>query len=319
MICRRTFLKGGTVAAGTAAVSGSWMAYSSSRAARWARRLMDDAGRRTSLAPAKPQPSQWPDDRITLAWLGHSTVLINFYGMHILTDPVLKPRVGISVGFGTLGPKRYVAPALSLEELPRIDVVLLSHAHYDHFDLPTLRGLGPHPWIATAPSTRDLLAGMFDDVHELAWAKRATFHNVSGELEVEAMEVKHWGQRWPSSVTRGYNGYVLRREGKSLIFGGDTAQTPAFTQVKSRGPFLAAIMPIGAYQPWIWNHCTPEQAVAMANAAGANYIVPVHHQTFKLSDEPPLEPIERLEAALEMEPERLALRRIGETFVCPVA
>ena len=73
-------------------------------------------------------------------------------------------------------------------------------------------------------------------------------------------------------------------------------------------------MPIGAYQPWIWNHCTPEQAVEMANAAGADYIVPIHHQTFKLSDEPRREPIERLEAALQHEPERLALRQIGETF-----
>jgi L-ascorbate metabolism protein UlaG (beta-lactamase superfamily) len=104
-----------------------------------------------------------------------------------------------------------------------------------------------------------------------------------------------------------------------LLFGGDTAQTPAFARLKSSGPYLAAIMPIGAYQPWIWNHCTPEQALAMADAAGARYILPVHHQTFKLSDEPPLEPIERLQAALQEEPERLALRQIGETFVCPAA
>jgi L-ascorbate metabolism protein UlaG (beta-lactamase superfamily) len=319
MICRRTFLKGGTVTAGAAAVSGSWLEFSNSRAARWARRLMDDAGRKISAAPAKPDPFQWADDRITLAWLGHSTVLINFYGMHILTDPVLKPRVGVSIGIGTVGPKRYVAPALNLNELPPIDVVLLSHAHYDHFDLPTLRGLGSRPAIATAAATGDLLKGVFDDVRELAWGRRAVFKTAKGELEVEAMEVKHWGQRWPSQVRRGYNGYLFRRGEKSVIFGGDTADTEAFAQVKSRGPFVAAIMPIGAYQPWIWHHCTPEQALAMANAAGANYIVPVHHQTFKLSEEPPLEPIERLQAALDKEPERLALRQIGETFVCPAA
>ena len=76
-------------------------------------------------------------------------------------------------------------------------------------------------------------------------------------------------------------------------------------------------MPIGAYHPWIWNHCTPEEAVEMANAAGAHYIVPIHHQTFKLSDEPMNEPIERLEAALAQELERLALRGVGETFVVP--
>ena len=78
-------------------------------------------------------------------------------------------------------------------------------------------------------------------------------------------------------------------------------------------------MPIGAYQPWIRSHCTPEQAVAMANQAGARFIVPVHHQTFRLSDEPMTEPIERITEALAHEPERLAVRRIGETFVCPRA
>jgi L-ascorbate metabolism protein UlaG (beta-lactamase superfamily) len=319
MICRRSFLKGGTVAAGTAAVSGSWLAFSNSRAARWGRRLLDDSQRKIAPPPAKPHPSEWPDDRITMAWLGHSSVLINFYGVHILTDPVLKRRVGISIGLGTLGPKRYVAPALSVEELPPIDVVLLSHAHYDHMDLPTLRGLGPRPWIATAASTRDLLAGTFDHVNELAWGQRATFQNGHGELSVEAIEVKHWGQRWPGRLQRGYNGYILRREGKALLFGGDTAQTPAFARLKSGGPYQAAIMPIGAYRPWIWHHCTPEQALAMANAAGARYIVPVHHQTFKLSEEPPLEPIERLQAALRNESERLALGQIGGTFVCPAA
>jgi hypothetical protein len=169
MMCRRSFVKGGAVVAGTAAVSGSWPAVSDSRAARWGRRLIDDGRRSVAASPGKPDPSKWRDDQITMAWLGHSTVLINFYGMHILTDPVLKNRVGISVGFGTLGPKRYIAPALTVEELPPIDVVLLSHAHYDHFDLPTLRGIGRNAAVATASSTRDLLAGIFDDVHELRW------------------------------------------------------------------------------------------------------------------------------------------------------
>ncbi len=306
--------------AGTAAVSGSWLALSDSRAARWGRRLIDDGRRNVATAPAKPDPSQWRDDQITMAWLGHSTVLINFYGMNILTDPVLKNRVGISVGIGTLGQKRYVAPALTVGELPPIDVVLLSHAHFDHFDLPSLRRLGRHVEVATAASTGDLLGGVFDNVHELSWGGRATFKSAKGDLSVEAIEVKHWGQRWPNGIKRGYNGYVLHREGASLLFGGDTANTPALAAAaKPRGPFQAAIMPIGAYQPWIWNHCTPEQALEMANAAGANYIVPVHHQTFKLSDEPALEPIERLEAALSKEPERLGLKRIGETFVCPTA
>jgi L-ascorbate metabolism protein UlaG (beta-lactamase superfamily) len=129
------------------------------------------------------------------------------------------------------------------------------------------------------------------------------------------VEVKHWGERWPSELERGYNGYILRREDKAILFAGDTALTPVLADCRSKGPFAAAIMPIGAYRPWIWNHCTPEQAVEMANAANAQYIVPVHHQTFKLSDEPMEEPIERLKVALDHEPERLALKQVGETFV----
>src|SRR5262249_35812332 len=96
-----------------------------------------------------------------------------------------------------------------------------------------------------------------------------------------------------------------------------TAYTPLFRGLRSHGPFKAAIMPLGAYDPWIRNHCNPEQAVEMANWAGASYIVPVHHQTFRLSNEPMKEPIERAQIALQHEPERLALNSVGQTFVCP--
>ena len=302
----------------TFAGAGWWVNSSQQRAAGWARRLASEARRKVQPAPMKPRPSDWSDQRITLAWLGHSTVLINFYGVRILTDPALGRHVGISWGLGTIGPKRFIAPALTVRELPPIDVLLLSHAHMDHMDLPTLRQFPKATFTVSARSTNDLLvsAGM-NQVTELGWGERATFRTQQGQLQMEAIEVKHWGQRWPSEKPRGYNGYILRREGKALLFGGDTALTSALGEVKSRGPFDLAIMPIGAYRPWIRNHCTPEQAVQMANAAGAAYIVPVHHQTFRLSEEPMNEPIRRLEAALGYESERLALRQIGETFECP--
>ena len=159
--------------------------------------------------------------------------------------------------------------------------------------------------------------GRFANVNELAWGGHATYHGPKGELEIQAIEVKHWGERFPSNKPRGYNGYILRREGKSVLFGGDTALTAAIAAARPGGPYTAAIMPIGAYQPWIRNHCTPEQALEMANTMRARYILPVHHQTFKLSDEPPLEPIQRLTAALHQEPERLGWSQIGQTFVCP--
>jgi L-ascorbate metabolism protein UlaG (beta-lactamase superfamily) len=187
----------------------------------------------------------------------------------------------------------------------------------DHVDEWTLGRLKPGATI-TAKLTSDLLGSSgTKQTIELGWNERTTVQTKKGGVEIEAFEVKHWGQRWPSKLERGYNGYVLRREGKSLLFGGDTAMTKLLADVKSKGPFEAAIMPIGAYRPWIRNHCTPEEAVDMANAAGAKYFVPVHHLTFKLSDEPFSEPMERLEQALAGEPERIALKRVGESFQVP--
>lgn len=296
------------------------MAASKRRAARWLRTIIADARRTIAPAPLKPNPGAWSDNAVTLCWIGHSTVLINFFGIRVLTDPAFGNRVGISLGLGTAGPKRYIAPALSVKELPPIDVVLLSHGHMDHMDLPSLRRLSKSPLTVTAALTQDILAGTgLREITELRWNQRASFRNSNGDLEIEAIEVKHWGQRWPSELQRGYNGYILRREGKSLLFAGDTAHTPLFRELRTRGPFAAAIMPFGAYDPWIWNHCNPEQAIEMANWAGASYIVPVHHQTFRLSNEPMHEPIERARAALRHEPERLALTLVGQTFVCQLS
>jgi len=172
--------------------------------------------------------------------------------------------------------------------------------------------------VITAKLTSDLMARAGrEHVKELGWNESARASSDKGTLEVRAFEVKHWGQRWPHELERGYNGYVLRREGKALLFGGDTALTDSFSNLRSQGPFEAAIMPIGAYRPWIRNHCTPEQAVEMSDSAGAKYVVPVHHQTFRLSDEPMMEPIERMKTALSHEPERLGIESIGETLVCP--
>ncbi len=300
----------------------AWLAgVSQQRAARYARRLLADARRSIVPAPAKPVPIKWSDNDITLAWLGHSSVLLNFYGLTILTDPALVSRVGISLGpLGTVGNKRYIAAALRPKELPPIDLLLLSHAHMDHMDLPTLRRFPRETFTVTACDTSDLLVSARRlNIKEMRWGDKTVFRGPKGELEIETVEVKHWGERWPSEVPRGYNGYILRREGKSLLFAGDTALTPLFADLRSRGPFDVALMPIGAYQPWIWNHCTPEQAVEMANTARARYLVPIHHQTFKLSEEPMHEPIERLETAMAKERERLALRNPGETFVVPRA
>jgi beta-lactamase family protein len=108
-------------------------------------------------AAHKPDPATWRDDQLTLSWLGHSTVLFNVFGVWILTDPALRARIGLSLGPLTFGPKRHVAPALRTRELPRLDVLLLTHAHMDHFDAGTLRRLPRDITVVTASATGDLL------------------------------------------------------------------------------------------------------------------------------------------------------------------
>ena len=147
--------------------------------------------------------------------------------------------------------------------------------------------------------------------------KSRSVTTLAGEIDIVAFRVKHWGARVRRDTYRGYNGYVLKREQRRIVFGGDTALCNSFAELRAFGPIDLAIMPIGAYDPWIHSHCTPEQAVQMANDAGAHFILPVHHQTFRLSSEGFREPIERFQMALQRTPERIALREIGETFVLP--
>ena len=276
--------------------------------------------RRRQIQPAfaRPQPKEWPGDRLTAAWLGHSTVLLNFFGVTILTDPVLLPRIGIPLPFTAIGPKRLTQPALVVEELPPVDLILLSHAHFDHIDWRTLRRFDGHTRVVTASRTRDLLGWTrLRNITELRWGEEKEIQFEAGPLLIRAFPVNHWGARMQFDNFRGYNGYVLERNGCRVIFAGDTALTNSFADLRDDRPYDLAIMGIGAYQPWIRSHCNPEEAIAMANDAGARFIMPVHHQTFKLSFEPFREPIERFTAALQNEQERIALRAIGQTFVLP--
>ena len=274
------------------------------------KRLSEDNRREVKPAPYRPDPAAWPDTGLHAAWLGHSTVLLKIEGVTILTDPVLSLKAGIGLGPFTVGVKRVVEPALHIRELPHIDVIVLSHAHFDHFDKPTLRSLeSKRTQVVTAARTGDLLrTRRYRSVHELAWGERAAL----GEVTVRAIEVNHWGARTRTDTFRGYNGYVIEAFGRRVLFGGDTANTRAFRQVRTAKAIDLAIMPVGAYDPWIHYHCTPEQAWCMANDANADVFLPIHHQTFTLSREPYFEPIERLHAAAGPDDGRIALGRIGQ-------
>jgi L-ascorbate metabolism protein UlaG (beta-lactamase superfamily) len=313
LLNRRAFI---TTSAVAGIGSAAWMSASSSWGARFLRQRVEEIGRDIPPAPHKPAPATWFDNAITLAWLGHASVLINFYGVRILTDPTLFSRIGVDLVLGTLGPLRLVQCALTPEELPDVDLVLVSHAHFDHLDTPSLGAVRGKPAAVMAADISDLLPRRhYSSVRELRWNEAATVMTSRGNVLVRAIEVKHWGARIRRDTWRGYTGWIVEREGRRLLIGGDTANTSSFKDHRRCGPFDAAVMPIGAYDPWIRNHCTPEQAVAMADAAGARLIVPVHHQSFRLSNEPFMEPIERIQQALLKERGRLAVREIGETVI----
>lgn len=309
-LSRRTLLTTSALA-GAGAV---WTSLSSSWGARFLRDRFAEWGRDVPPAPHKPTPGTWDDNAITLAWLGHATVLVNFYGLRILTDPALFPRIGIDLAVGSFGPLRLVQCALAPDELPDLDLVLVSHAHFDHLDTPSLAAVRGAPAAVMAVATSDLLPRQYySSVEELRWNESTKLTTRRGEVLVRAIEVNHWGARLQRDRHRGYTGFIVEREGRRLLIGGDTARTTAFKNHRRFGPFEAAVMPVGAYDPWIRYHCSPEQAVAMADAAGARLFVPVHHQSFRLSREPFAEPIERTQQALREERDRLGLREIGQT------
>jgi L-ascorbate metabolism protein UlaG (beta-lactamase superfamily) len=307
-ISRRKFLTVGSLGA-----AGAWASASDLLPARLLRGFIAESTRGLQQPATVPTPELWNPHSVTAAWLGHATVLLNFYGVNILTDPVLGSRIGADTFIGNIGPKRLIAPALTPSHLPPIDLVLLSHAHMDHFDPATLRYFSDRTRVVTAHSTADLLAGTrLKDPQELSWNEKKRIVTPNGDVEIKAFEVKHWGSRWKYDKKRGYNGYVISREGKKIIFGGDTAWCDSFQSLSSEGPFEMAIMPIGAYNPWIFAHCSPEQAVRMATRAGANHFLPIHFNTFPFGRENASEPIERLEASIE--PQRIGWRSVGQTF-----
>ncbi len=275
-------------------------------------RVSADAKRAVLPPGHHPDFKDWTDTGLHAAWIGHSTVVIRIDGFTIVTDPVFSNRVGLNFGPFTLGLKRLVAPASELRSIPKPDLILLSHAHMDHFDLPSLRKLeSSGTTVITAPNTSDLLrVPRYHGVRELRWNESARV----GAATVRAFEVKHWGARMRNDTQRGYNGYVVEVGSHRVLFGGDTAFTSTFRPLRAMGPIHLAIIPIGAYNPWIAVHCNPEQALRMADDAGAQFCLPVHHQTFELSKEPVREPIERFVSAAGGNSHRVVLRDIGQEF-----
>ncbi len=263
------------------------------------------------------EPASWPDNSLTIANLGHATLLMNFFGTRVLSDPTLFSRVGMSFdSILTIGPKRIVDPPLTPTQLQHLDVILITHAHMDHLDLPSLEALPKSAVVVACEQCAKLIAPLgFNDVRELKWGETTV---VKG-LTIRAMGARHWGRRWPPfGAGYGFNSYVLEKNGRRMLLACDSAQTDLFASLASTPPDVAAFS-IGAYDPWIYNHANPEQVWAMFQQTRARYLVPIHWGTFRLSKEPMQEPLQRLIAAAGIEQDRIVIRQIGATWTLPAS
>jgi L-ascorbate metabolism protein UlaG (beta-lactamase superfamily) len=264
-----------------------------------------------------PTPRAWSAGDLNVAWVGHASVLVGFGATTILTDPAFFERIGVQLGPVTVGPRRLVEPALRPTDLPSLDAVLVSHAHMDSLDRPSLRAVaGGARLLVVPPRTRDLVDDLgFARVIELGWGERVR----AGDVDIEAVELRHWGRRWPWDGWRGYNGYLLSRGDVRVLFASDTAYTDAVGRLGAARPLAAAILGNGAYDPWIRNHADPEQVWRMFRESGAGVLIPIHWDTFRLGKEPLGDALARLLAAAGPEADRVVVRRIGETWTVPLA
>ena len=243
-----------------------------------------------SIPPSKVEGSQI---RITL--VNHSTVLIQGFGCNILTDPIWSERAG---PVSWIGPKRRRKPGVRIEDLPPIDAVLISHNHYDHLDLPTLRQLaarGHSTFIVAARGARLLRTEKLERVYELDWGESL---NISGH-SIHCVPALHFSARGIFDRNKTlWCGYVIEYSERFVYFAGDTGFGHHFAQIREKfGPPNLALLPIGAYEPpWFMApvHMSPEEAVKAHDLLGAKTSIAIHHGTFQLADDGIDTPRERL-------------------------
>ncbi len=247
-----------------------------------------------ALAETDTPPARVTDNQLRLSYIGHSTVLLQTAGLNIITDPIYSERAS-PISF--LGPKRVHPPGVVWEHLPKIDIIVISHNHYDHLDLPTLEKLVTRdaPLIIVPLGNGSLIAGDIPAARivELDWGETHTVglpNNPYQNAAITLTPAQHWSSR------RGYDknkalwgSYVIKTAGGGVYFAGDTGYGPHFKAIASQyGPFRAALLPIGAYLPrWVMgaSHMGPDEAVQAYRDLGNPPTVALHYTTFNLADE----------------------------------
>jgi L-ascorbate metabolism protein UlaG (beta-lactamase superfamily) len=226
-----------------------------------------------------------------LTFIGHSSFFVQIGGQNVIIDPNFARWLFVL--------KRLRRPGVRIKDLPPMDVVLVTHAHFDHLHRPSLRAIARHtrqqsdraPVIMVPRNVSDLISDLgFREIIELdMWEP----WNHDG-VQVTLVPARHWGARVVRDIHRGFGGYVLRSQRDSLYHAGDTAYFSGFREIGERlGPELA-LLPIGAYDPFRAVHASPEDAVRAFLDLGSRWMVPMHYGTFRLSHEPMDEPLRLL-------------------------
>ncbi|MDB5697044.1 MAG: Zn-dependent hydrolase, partial [Sphingomonas bacterium] len=239
------------------------------------------------VTPGRPA-ARVAGERMVATWIGHATVLVQTNGLNILTDPIWSDRTG---PFGR-GPRRVAQPGVRFEDLPKIDVVLLSHNHYDHLDLPTLKRLWARdkPLIVTSLGNDAILRANGMEGQAVDWGGSLTIAN---DVRVSVTRNHHWGSRWFTDRNRAlWSSFVVQLPGGNLFFAGDTGLGDGKwpTEAAALGPVRLAIIPIGAFrfapgQMTTGSHIGPGDAVRVLDGLRATAALPIHWGTFRLSFE----------------------------------
>ena len=283
---------------------------------------------RRGTFPVSPPQIVYPRARaveLRATWIGHSTVLLQIGGLNVLTDPVFSQR---AFPVQWIGPRRVMDPALAIEALPPLDVIVVSHNHYDHLDRPAVKRIArAHPgaaWVVPLGLGSYIGAWGAREIIELDWWQSAMVHG----LRVTATPARHFSNRRLGDRNRTlWCGFALAVDGRRAWFAGDTAYHPEFGEIGTRcGPFDLVMIPIGAYEPrWFMErvHADPEEAVRIYQDLMASHptaprpvMLGIHWGTFRLTDEPMDEPPRRTAARWQeagLEQERLWIAAFGET------